>query len=46
MSLYKTIFVDIFFSFNPNSFGNQRRLFSGNLPGMFLKIENKRKQIP
>ena len=33
--IQKSIFVDFFFSFNPNSYGNQRRLCSGNLPGMF-----------
>ena len=38
MFLYKNlIFFDIFYSFNPNhAYWNQRRLFSGNLPGMFL----------
>ena len=36
MFLYKNFFSDIFYSFNPNhAYWNQRRLFSGNLPGMF-----------
>ena len=35
MFLYKNLFFDIFYSFNPNhAYWNQRRLFSGNLPGM------------
>ena len=38
MFLYKNLlFFNIFYSFNPNhAYWNQRRLFSGNLPGMFL----------
>ena len=37
MFLYKNLFFDIFYFFNPNyAYWNQRRLFSGNLPGMFL----------
>ena len=33
----KSFFFNIFYSFNPNhAYWNQRRLFSGNLPGMFL----------
>ena len=37
MFLYKNLFFfNIFYSFNPNqAYWNQRRLFSGNLPGMF-----------
>ena len=37
MFLYKNLFfLNIFYSFNPNhAYWNQRRLFSGNLPGMF-----------
>ena len=32
----KSFFFNIFYSFNPNhAYWNQRRLFSGNLPGMF-----------
>ena len=32
-------FFTSFFSFNPNlGYGNQRRLFSGNLPGMFVVV--------
>ena len=32
----KIFFFNIFYSFNPNhAYWNQRRLFSGNLPGMF-----------
>ena len=32
----KFFFFNIFYSFNPNhAYWNQRRLFSGNLPGMF-----------
>ena len=38
MFLYKNLFFfNIFYSFNPShAYWNQRRLFSGNLPGMFL----------
>ena len=38
MFLYKNLFFfNTFYSFNPNhAYWNQRRLFSGNLPGMFL----------
>ena len=37
MFLYKNFFFNIFYSFNPNhAYWNQRRLFSGNLPGMFF----------
>ena len=33
----KSFFFNIFYSFNPNrAYWNQRRLFSGNLPGMLL----------
>ena len=33
----KIFFFNIFCYFNPNhAYGNQRRLFSGNLPGMFI----------
>ena len=33
----KSFFFNIFYSFNPNhAYWNQRRLFSGNLPGMFI----------
>ena len=33
----KSFFFNIFYSFNPNhAYWNQRQLFSGNLPGMFL----------
>ena len=37
MFLYKNLFFfNIFCYFNPNhAYWNQRRLFSGNLPGMF-----------
>ena len=39
MFLYKSFFFNIFYSFNPNhAYWNQRRLFAGNLPGMFEKI--------
>ena len=32
----QNFFFNIFYSFNPNhAYWNQRRLFSGNLPGMF-----------
>ena len=35
MFLYKNFLFNIFYSFNPNhAYWNQRRLFSGNLPGM------------
>ena len=38
-------FFNIFYSFNPNhAYWNQRRLFSGNLPGMFVCIINSRRQ--
>ena len=38
MFLYKNLFFfNIFYSFNPDhAYWNQRRLFSGNLPDMFL----------
>ena len=38
MFLYKNLlFFNIFFSVNPNhAYWNQRQLFSGNLPDMFL----------
>ena len=38
MFLYKNLFFfNIFCYFNPNhAYWNQRRLFSGNLPGMFF----------
>ena len=37
--MYKTHFFNRFFSFNTNlGYGNHRRLFFGNLPGMFLFI--------
>ena len=44
MFLYKNLFFFNIYSFNPNrAYWNQRRLFSGNLPGMFsisfFKIE-------
>ena len=33
----KSFFFNIFYSFNPNhAYWNQRRLFSGNLPGVFI----------
>ena len=36
MFLYKNSFFFNIYSFNPNhAYWNQRRLFSGNLPGMF-----------
>ena len=37
----KSLFSLVFFSsFNPNlGYGNQRRLFSGNMPGMFTVDE-------
>ena len=36
MFLCKNLFFNIFCFFNPNNaYWNQRRLFSGNLPGMF-----------
>ena len=40
MFLYKNLFFfNIFCSFNPNhAYWNQRRLFSGNLPGMFYRL--------
>ena len=35
-SYKKSFFFNIFYSFNPNHvYWNQRRLFSGNLPGIF-----------
>ena len=43
MFLYKNFFFNIFCYFNPNhAYWNQRRLFSGNLPGMFsyCEVEN------
>ena len=49
MFLYKNLFFNIFYSFNPNhAYWNQRRLFSGNLPGMFpmgLKQANQMKNF-
>ena len=43
MFLYKNLFFDILYSFNPNlAYWNQRRLFSGNLPGMFKFISKDR----
>ena len=37
MFLYKNLFFFNIYSFNPNhAYWNQRRLFSGNLPGMFI----------
>ena len=41
MFLYKNLFFfNIFYSFNPNhAYWNQRRLFSGNPPGMFLESD-------
>ena len=38
MFLYKKKFLLIFFFQSQYSYGNQRRLFSGNLPGMFFLI--------
>ena len=39
----KSFFFNIFYSFNPNhAYWNQRRLFSGNLPGMFQKTFTKK----
>ena len=40
MFLYKNLFFfNIFYSFNHNhAYWNQRRLFSSNLPGMFLNL--------
>ena len=36
MFLHKNLFFFTIYSFNPNhAYWNQRRLFSGNLPGMF-----------
>ena len=36
----KSFFFNIFDSFNPNhAYWNQRRLFSGNLPGMFFCLK-------
>ena len=41
MFLYKNLFFNIFCYFNPNhAYWNQRRLFSGNLPGMFFEAGN------
>ena len=35
----KSFFFNTFYSFNPNhAYWNQRRLFSGNLPGMFFNV--------
>ena len=41
MFLYKNLFFfNIFCYFNPNhAYWNQRRLFSGNLPGMFAVFQ-------
>ena len=43
MFLYKNLFFfNIFCYFNPNhAYWNQRRLFSGNLPGMFFFIKTR-----
>ena len=39
MFLYKNLFLNIFCYFNPNhAYWNQRRLFSGNLPGMLFSF--------
>ena len=43
MFLYKNLFFfNIFCYFNPNhAYWNQRRLFSGNLPGMLVILDHK-----
>ena len=46
MFLYKNLFFDIFYSFNPNhAYWNQWRLFSGNLPGMFFINFSKKREV-
>ena len=41
MFLYKNLFFSISSIFNPNrAYWNQRRLFSGGLPGMFFFVKS------
>ena len=38
-NVFVQFFFNVFYSFNPNqAYWNQRRLFSGNLSGMFFNI--------
>ena len=42
----KIFFFNIFCYFNPNhAYWNQRRLFSGNLPGMFIRFEDVKYEV-